>query len=64
MVREDRQEKLAHVDIWEGIPVLEDLMLLCCLKAQQESILSLPLTAAHSAYLQQDPVTTLADTAC
>lgn len=64
MVREDRQEELAHVDIWEGIPVLENLVLLCCHKAQQERILSLPLTAAHCAYLQQDPVTTPADTAC
>lgn len=38
MVREDRQEELAHVDIWEGIPVLENLVLLCCHKAQQERI--------------------------
>lgn len=43
--RGDRQGLLAHAGTWDGSPVLADSVLLCCLKAQGESISSLPLTA-------------------
>ena len=62
--RGDRQGLLAHVDTWEGSSVLANVVLLCCCKAQGESISSLPLTAPPCPCGQRDPMTSPAATIC